>query len=104
MLFLLRELRGVRGPHLHIDVTVVSRGLDVTGALLVLTQHCQTKVLDQISELLGGGNPAPVVVVMIVTVISVVLPTIAKNACKAITTIIWRKHISMFVVDISLKH
>ena len=78
------------GPHLHIDVTVVIRGLDVTGALLVLPQHCQTKVLDQISELLGGGNPAPVVVM--VTVISVVLPTIAKNACKAITTIIWSKN------------
>ena len=79
------------GPHLHIDVTVVSRGLDVIGALLVLPQYCQTEVLDKISELLSGGNPAPVV--MMVTVISVVLPTIAKNACKAKTTIIWRKNI-----------
>ena len=69
---------------------MVSRGLDVIGALLVFPQHCQTEVLDKISELLSGGNPAPVV--MMVTVISVVLPTIAKNACKAITTIIWRKN------------
>ena len=68
-------------PHLDIDVTVVCRGLDITGALLVLPQHCQTKVLDQICELLSGGNTAAVV--MMVSVIPVVLPAIAKNACKA---------------------
>ena len=79
----------MQGPHLDIDVTVVSRGLDVIGALLVLPQYCQTEVLDKISELLSGGNPASGVVV--VAVISVVLPTIAKNACKAKTIIILRK-------------
>ena len=77
------------GPHLDIDVTVVLSGLHIIGALLIFPQHCQTEVLDEICELLRGGNPAPVVVV--VAVISVVLPTIAKNACKAITTIIWRE-------------
>ena len=90
MLFLLRmHTVLLAGPHLHIDVTVVLRGLDIISALLILPQHCETEVLDKISELLSGGNPAPVV--MMVTVISVVLPTIAKNACKAITTIIWRE-------------
>ena len=79
----------VAWPHLDIDVTVVLSGLDIISALLIFPQHCQTEVLDEICELLRGGNPAPVV--LVVTVISVVLPTIANNACKAITTIIWRE-------------
>ena len=77
------------GPHLHIDVAVVLSGLDIISALLILPQHCETEVLDKISELLSGGNPASGV--LVVAVISVVLPTIANNACKATTTIIWRQ-------------
>lgn len=91
MLFLLRRHTVLlAGPHLHIDVTVVLRGLDIISALLILPQHCETEVLDKISELLSGGNPASVVVM--VTVISV-LPTITNNACKAMTTFSGEKNI-----------
>ena len=65
--------------HLDVDVTVVLRGLNILSTLLVLPQHRQPKVLDEISQLLSGGNSAPMVVVMVV---AVMVPSIAENAWK----------------------
>ena len=61
---------------LDVDMTVILSGLDIVSTLLVLAQHRQTKVLDEIRQLLSGGNSAPVVVMV------VMIPSITNDACK----------------------
>ena len=61
---------------LDVDMTVILSGLNIVSTLLVLAQHRQAKVLDEIRQLLSGGNSAPVVVMV------VMIPSITNDACK----------------------
>ena len=66
-------------------MTVILRGLDIVSTLLILPQHRQAEVLYEISELCSGWHPIPAATVLmaVMTVVAVMISSIAKDACKS---------------------